>query len=186
MLVDLPERQRRGSIVVGVGLIVAGALAIAARAVGVDLLAVGWPLFVIVPGVLVFAAAIAVGGRAGSGLAIPGAIVTVTGVILAIQAATGLWATWAYVWALVAPGGVGLGLVLYGLVTGQREFVSAGTPILVIGFGLFLGFALFFEGILGLSGPAAIGLEPLLAVGLVVLGLVLIGSGLVGRRDRIS
>lgn len=186
MPMDLHERQRRGSVVVGLGLIVAGALAIAARAAGVDVLGVGWPLFVIVPGVLLFAAAIAVGARAGVGLAIPGAIVTVAGVILAIQAATGLWATWAYVWALVAPGGVGLGLVLYGIVTGQREFVATGTPTLVVGLGLFLAFALFFEGILGLSGRAIIGLEPLLAIGLVVLGLVLIASGFLRRRDRVS
>ncbi|HEV8489292.1 MAG TPA: hypothetical protein VGQ58_05850 [Candidatus Limnocylindrales bacterium] len=100
--------------------------------------------------------AFAVGGRGGAGLAIAGGITTVTGLVLAFQNATGLWATWAYAWALVAPGGAGLGLLLYGLFTWQPDFVARGRGTLLVGLVLFVGFAIFFEGFIGLSGDRLI------------------------------
>jgi hydrogenase/urease accessory protein HupE len=116
--------------------------------------------------------------------AIPGGIVTMVGVVLAVQSATGLWATWAYAWALVAPGGVGAGMLLYGIIAGQRDIARTGVPIVLTGLGLFLGFGLFFEGILHLSGPDLPVAEPALAVGLVLLGVVVILSAFVGGRRR--
>ena len=174
--------MRRGAAVLGGVLIVVGAIALAGRAVSVDLFAVGWPLFVIVPGVLMFAAGVGIGGRAGVALAIPGGIVTMVGLVLAVQAATGLWATWAYAWALVAPGGVGLALVLYGLITRQPDLARVGWPVLATGIGLFLVFGLFFEAVIGLSGSAVAGLEPALAAGLIVVGVVMLLAGSLGRR----
>jgi hypothetical protein len=179
---DHPDPMRRGAAVLGGVLIVVGAIALAGRAVSVDLFAVGWPLFVIVPGVLMFAAGVGIGGRAGVALAIPGGIVTMVGLVLAVQAATGLWATWAYAWALVAPGGVGLALVLYGLITRQPDLMRVGWPVLATGIGLFLVFGLFFEAVIGLSGSAVTGLEPVLAAGLIVVGVVMLLAGSLGRR----
>jgi len=106
------------------------------------------------------------------------------GVVLSFQAATGLWATWAYAWALVAPGGVGVALVLYGLLTGQGDLVRNGVPVLLTGLGLFVAFGLFFEAVLHLSGDALPFGEPILAGGLVVLGAAILLMGLLGRRDR--
>lgn len=174
--------EQRGMVVLGGLLLVVGILALAGRGVGIDVLELGWPLFVITPGILLLALAVSAGGAAGSAIAVPGGIVTMVGIVLAVQNATGLWATWAYAWALVAPGGVGLGLIVYGLLTGQRELVRAGLPIFGVGLGLFLGFGLFFEGVLGLNGTAVVGAETLLAGGLVVLGLVILAGGLLGRR----
>jgi hypothetical protein len=174
--------ERRGMMVLGVVLVAVGVLAIAGRSLGFNAFEVGWPLLVIVPGLVMFAAAISTGGRAGSALAVPGGIVTMTGFVLAIQNSTGLWATWAYAWALVAPGGVGIGLVVYGVLTGQREFIRAGLPVLATGLALFLAFGIFFEGVIGLSGTAIVGAETLLAGGLVLLGAVLLIGGM--RRSR--
>jgi len=174
--------EQRGMIVLGGLLVVVGILALAGRALGYDAFGLGWPLFVIAPGLLLFALAVSAHGTAGSAIAVPAGIVTMVGIVLAVQNATGLWATWAYAWALVAPGGVGIGLLAYGLVTGQRESVRAGLPILGVGLGLFLGFGLFFEGVLGLNGTAIVGAETLLAGGLVVLGLVLLAGGVLGSR----
>ena len=42
-------------------------------------------------------------------------LVALVGVVLAVQETYGLYQTWAYAWALVAPGGVGVGLTIYGL-----------------------------------------------------------------------
>ena len=183
-MLGMADGGRRGSIVLGIILVVVGLLAIFGRQLDVDIVAIGWPLFVIVPGILLLAGSLFVGGRPGIGLAIPGGIVTMTGLVLAFQNATQAYQTWAYAWALVAPGGVGVGLVIYGLLAGQRDSLRAGVPVLLTGFGLFLGFGFFFEGILGLSGSRFLGFENAFAVGLIVLGLVVLGLGVVGRRGR--
>ena len=175
MLRDRSPEARR-SVVLGLVLVTVGGLALLGRALSFDIFGLGWPVLVLVPGILLFLGGVAVGGAAGVGLAIPGGIVSMVGVVLSIQAATGLWATWAYAWALVAPGGVGIGLVLYGLLTGQPGFVRTGTPILLTGVGLFIAFGLFFEGLLHLSGPSFSLAEPVLAIALVVLGLAIVLS----------
>jgi hypothetical protein len=174
------DSSRRGTILLGLALVILGGLALAGRLMNIDLLGLGWPIFVLAPGIVLFAAGVAVGGKGGLGLAIPGGIVSMVGVVLTVQSATGLWGTWAYAWALVAPGGVGLAFVLYGLLTGQRDLVSGGIPILLTGLGLFIGFGLFFEGVIHLSGIGNIA-EPLLAGGLVVLGVIIVLYGLVRR-----
>ena len=182
-MTGMADGGRRGSIVLGAILVVVGLLALLGRQLDVDLVSIGWPLFVLLPGVLLLAGSLFVGGRPGIGLAIPGGIVTMTGLVLAFQNATDSYQTWAYAWALVAPGGVGVGLVIYGLLAGQRDSLRAGVPVLISGLGLFLGFGFFFEGILGLSGARFVGFENAFAVGLVVLGVIVLVLGVVGRRS---
>ncbi len=121
-----------------------------------------------------FLFAFAVGGRPGAGLAAAGALTTTTG----------LWATWAYAWALVAPGAVGLGLFVYGVLTGQRDLVVSGGWALLTGLGLFIVFAFFFESVIGLSGERIVGLDALLAAGLVLLGAAIVGVSLASGRRR--
>lgn len=181
---DGAPAERRATVAIGLLLIVLGAAFLVARQAGIDLGSVGWPLFVIVPGVVLFAIAFTVGGRRGSGFAIGGAITTVTGLVLAFQNATGLWATWAYAWALVAPTGAGLGLLLYGLFTRQADFVATGQRMMLVGLGLFIGLAIFFEGIIGLSGDRLIPFDTALPLLLVGIGGLLIVSSLIGRRRK--
>ena len=182
-MTGMADGGRRGSIVLGAILVVVGLLALLGRQLDVDLVSIGWPLFVLLPGVLLLAGSLFVGGRPGIGLAIPGGIVTMTGLVLAFQNATDSYQTWAYAWALVAPGGVGVGLVIYGVLAGERDSLRAGVPVLISGLGLFLGFGFFFEGILGLSGARFVGFENAFAVGLVVLGVIVLVLGVVGRRS---
>ena len=174
---SVTDPTRRGTIVLGLALVILGGLALLGRVFSIDLLGLGWPIFVLAPGIALFAAGLAVGGRAGVGLAIPGGIVSMVGVVLSFQAATGLYATWAYAWALVAPGGVGVALVLYGLLTGQGDLVRNGVPVLLTGLGLFVAFGLFFEAVLHLSGDALPLGEQILAGGLVVLGAAILLHG---------
>jgi hypothetical protein len=177
------DSSRRGTIVLGLALVILGGLALLGRVINVDLLGLGWPIFVLGPGIVLFVAGVAVGGKGGLGLAIPGGIVSMVGIVLAFQSATNLYGTWAYAWALVAPGGVGLAFVLYGLLTGQSDIARGGIPILLTGIGLFIGFGLFFEGVLHLSGLST-NLDLLLAGGLVALGVAVLLLGLFGRRRQ--
>jgi len=171
------RRETRGGVVLGVILIALGAIFLVDRLVDVDVARVGWPLFVIVPGVLLLAWGVATSGREGAGLAVGGGITTVVGLILLVQNATGLWATWAYAWALVGPGGTGLGLIAFGLAHRDRGHLSNGLRSLGTGLILFVAFGLFFEGVIGLSGrpflTADVGPYALIVLGVVVIGAAL-------------
>jgi hypothetical protein len=175
---------RRG-IVAGVVLIGLGLLFLADRVVGVDLAKAGWPLFVIVPGILLFAWGVTMPGREGVGLAVAGGITTVVGLILAIQNATGLWATWAYAWALVGPGGSGIGMAGYGLARRDSALVASGVRSIAAGVGLFFAFGLFFEGLIGLSGRPFLTTEAGPYV-LIVAGIVVVVLGLIRNRRPAS
>jgi hypothetical protein len=173
----------RGGMIIGAILVVLGLLFLAERVVGFDLGEYGWPLFIIVPGVLVFLSSFAAPPREGSGLAVAGAITTTVGLVLAVQNVTGLYATWAYAWALVGPAATGLGLLLYGLVRGLPDLVSAGAKSLGTGLALFVGFGLFFEGVIGLSGdPFLVGSDYLPIVLIAAGGVLLVWSLLRSRR----
>jgi hypothetical protein len=180
-----PEPRRpdgRGGIVVGLVLIGLGGLFLAERFTNIDLASAGWPLFVIVPGVLLLGWGITMTGREGAGLAVGGAITTVVGLILAVQNVTGLWATWAYAWALVGPGGTGVGLLAYGLTHRDQGLITNGLRSLGSGLALFFAFGLFFEGVIGLSGAPFLSTEvgPVILIG---LGVVIVVAGLLrGRR----
>lgn len=179
-----PAAERRMTLAIGVLLILAGATVLGIRQLGLDVAEAGWPLFVIVPGIVLFLVGLAVGGRGGTGFAVAGSIATVSGLILAFQDRTGLWATWAYAWALVAPGGVGLGLAVYGALTRQRDLALGGVWTLLTGLVIFIVGAFFFESVIGLSGDRIEGLDTLLAGAVVVLGVVVVALGLAGGRRR--
>jgi hypothetical protein len=138
----------RGALLVGGLLIVLGAAALVVRVSGLE---IGWPIWVILPGIAMLVASFAVPQPGGSGLAAAGGVVTAVGALLAFQDATGTYASWAYAWALVAPGGVGAGLLLYGILTGRGDVARGGLGALVTGVVLFLVGFLFFEGVLGLN-----------------------------------
>jgi hypothetical protein len=170
--------ERRGGVALGITLVAIGVVLLVDRLVGFDVGSAGWPLFVIVPGVLLLAWGVSLPGREGVGLAIAGGITSVVGLILAVQNVTGLWATWAYAWALVGPGGTGVGMLAYGLAHRDATLVRGGSRSLLSGVGLFLAFGLFFEGVIGLSGQpflsTDVGPFALIAIGVAVIGFGLI------------
>ena len=84
--------ERRGAMILGAILIVAGGAFLVTNVTGFALDA-AWPLFVIVPGLVLLVVGLAAPVREGSGLAVAGAITTTTGLVLAFQNATDSWAT---------------------------------------------------------------------------------------------
>lgn len=173
----------RGGLILGLVLILLGGVALLVQVGG---LSIGWPIWIIVPGVALILGAVAVGGPGGSGMAAVGGIVTMVGVVLAVQEAADLYQTWAYAWALVAPGGVGAGLTVYGLLARRGEDLRGGLGALFAGVVLFLVGFLFFEGVVGLSGERFGSLTdvavPLALVGIGVV--VLVGAFIPGPWRR--
>ncbi len=146
-----PSRPRTAgsSMALGIVLVVVGLFALGVVVFGVDLTQYGWPLFVIIPGLTLLVVGF-LGG--GVGASVPGGIVTMLGLVLAYQSSTGDWASWAFAWALVAPGGVGLGLYLQALRDRDPLMLKRGRTLIFIAALIFMiGFVLF-ESILGISG----------------------------------
>src|SRR5262249_40077666 len=137
--------SRHASLVFGALLVVAGILILVAQYVHVDLGRDGWPFFVSRPRFAPLLIALWVSWTAS--LVVPGAIVTATGVVLAVQNAFDLWATWAYAWSLIFPGGAGVGLALQGRVRGSARQVEAGQQGALLGLALFVVLGAFFEGV---------------------------------------
>jgi hypothetical protein len=142
------QRSVTAPAVVGMALVGIGALVLLTRAAGVDLLdsigAWGWPAFIIVPGLALLGLSLVPTRPAGVGFATAGAIVTTVGLLLAYQARTGHWESWAYAWALL-PTAAGLALVGYGLFSRQRPMLRSGLWMAGIGGSLFVAGAWYFE-----------------------------------------
>ncbi len=178
------------STLLGAGLILLGILFLIGRYVGTlfdfDFGHYTWPFFIIIPGLLMFLASFALEHRAGINLAIFGAMVSTTGVILLIQNTFDLYASWAYAWALIAPTSIGLAKLVYGGVRGLEDQVKSGITLTGVGLAIFVFGGFFFELVLGISGfhfGAAWLCWPGLLIG---LGVILLISNLLPRRNRPS
>jgi hypothetical protein len=181
------RRSTPPGLVAGVILVIIGAALLVSRFVDLSFGGVTWPLWIVVPGVAMLVGSFFTPPRGGLGLAVPGTIITIVGLVLWVQEVYGLYSTWAYAWALVAPTGPGLAMLLYGLVHRDGELVGDGFRTTLVGLGLFLGFALFFEGVIGLSGAPIPNLDQLAPYGIIGLGLLLVVLSFFGngrRRDR--
>ncbi len=160
---------------IGLVLIVVGVLVLIGRSVDVG--AVAWPLFVILPGVILLGAAF-LGGEDATPLAIPGSIVTTIGLILFFQNVTDYFESWAYAWGLIVAA-VGAGVFLQGALLHDERREREGMRIATIGLALFAAFGAFFEFLIfGDWGGSWVG-RWLLPVALIAVGAVLLS-----RRGR--
>jgi hypothetical protein len=164
---------------------VVGSVFLALRVGNIALGPHAWPLWLIVPGLAMVAGSLFIPSRGGLGLAIPGAILAIVGGILWVQDAYSLYWTWAYAWALVAPTGPGLAMLLYGTAHRDGGLARDGLQATLTGLGLFLGFGLFFEGVIGISGHRIEHLDQVLPYAAIGLGVLLIVLAFIegGRRD---
>jgi hypothetical protein len=176
----VPARRNGAGIALGVVLVVLGLFYFLVQVANVDLSSFGWPLFVIIPGVTLLIVGIV---SLGTGAAIPGGILTMVGLILAYQNSTGHWTSWAYAWALVAPGGVGLGLFLQGLREKNANLVRQGRSLMGIAALIFIVGFVFFESILDISG---INDEPVVRAALpalfIIIGILLLARSISNSR----
>jgi hypothetical protein len=167
-----PAMRSSTSLALGIVLVVVGVFFLVMRVFNVDLSVYGWPLYVIIPGLTLLVVGFV---SLGSGAIIPGGIVTLTGLVLAYQNATGDWASWAYAWALVMPGGVGLGILLGGLRERDARQIRQGWTLLFWALLIFIIGFVFFESILNVSGTdyGVVGRAALPAL-LIIIGVTLL------------
>jgi hypothetical protein len=163
-------------ILAGAVLVTTGLLVLAGRFID-GLWGDAWPVFILFPGVAVLA--LGLYRREWEGVAGCGGALTMLGLVLLYQNLTGHWESWAYVWALVAPTGVGGGLWLRAALGGDEPAAARAARVMVAGLGLFVVGVAFFEGIVHVSGrdPGLAG-DLALPVLLVVAGVWM----LAGRR----
>jgi hypothetical protein len=179
-----PAKPRGGgsSAALGIVLVVVGLFALGVVLFGVDLTQYGWPLFVIIPGLTLLVVGF-LGG--GAGASVPGGIVTMLGLVLAYQSSTNDWASWAFAWALIVPGGVGLGLYLQALRDRDPARLRRGRTLMFVSALIFMiGFVLF-ESILGISGQdyGVFGKAALPAL-LIVIGIILLVRSIQRSRAK--
>src|SRR2546425_4486161 len=174
-----PSRRAGSSVAFGVVLVVLGLFALLVQFTGFDA-GGSWPLFVVIPGLTLLLVGFL---SLGTGALIPGAILTVIGLILAYMYATQDWPAWAFAWPLVAPGGVGLGIWLQGLRTSDAHLLRQGRVLMFVAALIFIiGFVIFgtifriSETDYGWFGKAAL---PAL---LIIIGIVLLARSI--QRSR--
>jgi hypothetical protein len=176
-----------GALIFGLLLILAGAAFLVSNLTGFDIGRYGWPIFVIAPGLFLLILGLLIPSEAGLGAAIPGGIIASVGLVLAFQDATDAYATWAYAWALVAPGSVGATLMLFGLTHRRLDLLDAGLRTAAVGLGLFIGFGLFFEDVIGLAeNHRNVALQDAFPFLAVAMGVVIVLLNLLprGRSSR--
>ncbi len=127
-----------------------------------------WPVNMLLIGGAIFILGLVLGQP---GMSVPAAIVAGLGGIFYYQDATGNFASWSYMWALI-PGFIGVGTMVAGLLgENTAQNLKHGLNMMVIRAVLFLVFSSFFGGweLLGNYGPSIL---------LILLGLWVLGSGL--------
>ncbi|HEX2907092.1 MAG TPA: hypothetical protein VHO69_09550 [Phototrophicaceae bacterium] len=145
--------QDTGRGIAAISLIGFGVLFLLAQVFNFSLFGLLWPFFIIGPGAafLYFANK---GDKGQAGLAVPGSIITGTGLILMYQNLTGNWISWAYMW-LLYPVFLGLALQFMGRRANEENTYNVGSGFVRWGGGAFVAIAvlcelfLFHGGLLG-------------------------------------
>jgi hypothetical protein len=175
------QRSNIGTLIGGTLLIGLGILALFGQLFrDLHIWAYLWPLIIIGAGTIFFIGMLA-GGKSLAGLAIPGSIITVSGLMLLFQNITGHWSSWSYGWTITLAS-VGLGIFIMGVYEGDEHRRQAGLKVMKIAAVLFIVFGAFFELILSPFG--LMGGRYTFPVLLILLGIYLVisRSGLLGGR----
>lgn len=176
------QRKVPAGVVGGILLIAFGVVALIGQFLRVEIWSALWPLFIVAFGAAFFAGMFAAGPGAG-GLAIPGSMFVILGLMMLAQNLFDTWASMAYAWALFAPMGVGVGVVIQSWYSRKPELKKPGYSLILIGLILFVCFGAFFELAFNFGGFGRAS-NMIWAVILIALGGFLIVSRLI-NWDRV-
>jgi hypothetical protein len=146
----MPGNRNLFNLYLGILLLAWGVIFLVGEFLGRGFWSLFWPFFIILTGVAFFVGMQA-GGPRLSGLAIPGSIVSMIGLILLVQNTFHQWQTWSYAWALIIVA-VGIGLLIHASYSGDEGPRRAGRYLIRLGLILFLAFGVFFEVLFFLLG----------------------------------
>jgi hypothetical protein len=163
-----PGRNVAAIILIGLGV-----LFLAGQIFGGSLLGGLWPLIVMLPG-FAFLYFAFTGDRNTAGFAVPGAMVTGTGLILLYQNLTGHWESWAYVWALY-PVFLGMSLSFIGRRTGNEQMAQTSENFIRGGLIGFIALWALFE--LIIFGGSSFLISTALPLILILAGVYLLFRG---------
>jgi hypothetical protein len=170
----MDKNRNLTALIIGSVLIIIGVLALFGNFFNFLNMDVLWPLIVMGVGIAFFIA-MALGDNSRAGLAIPGSILVMIGLILFYMNATGNWEAWSYCWALIIFA-VGAGVWINGYRSDQPELRKRGQETMRSGLILFLIFAIIMEFIFTLIGLHYQANILVWAILLAILGLVLLVS----------
>jgi len=142
------QNSRRRSLVLGLVLLILVTLFTGLRYYKLTAMTISWPVFIIVPGLVLFMIMTALPRNATACLcvtAVFGATITMLGFILLYQSITRYFATWAYTWVLLFPTGTGLGFAISGLWTDSLGLLTTGIQWSAMGVVLFLVLGSFID-----------------------------------------
>jgi len=146
-----PKPSTPPASVIGVVLIIAGILVFIGQSFDLNLGRFAWPLFIIVPGLLMLAVSL-YSDFGNKVLTVLGTTTAATGLLLAYQNTFNHFESWAYAWALVTPFATGLGLSFEGRKNEGPALISIGRKMMGTGGAIFVIGAVFFELIINISG----------------------------------
>jgi len=149
----------------GASILAVGLLLLFAQVTGFTIMSLLWPAWIIAPG-LAFLYFAFKDDKAHLGFAIPGTIITGTGLILAFMNAFGHWEAWSYVWALY-PALVGFAFLKVGELNMHEAFEKTGSRLIQMGLYMFIGFGIFFEAFV--FGGITSAIVPIALIGIGVL-----------------
>jgi hypothetical protein len=167
---------------VGFLLVITGGLFLADQFLAYEIMGKFWPLLIVLLGIAFFIDMLTTGKR-GVGLAIPGSVITVAGIILLIHNTFDLWITWTYAWGLLISA-VGFGLLLMNTYLKRDGLRKAAGWVIAIGLILFVLFGILFEVIFDLA-DTDIESGVFFGSGLVLLGIFVVFSRVIfSRRSK--
>lgn len=173
------NRSHMGSLIAGAVLIGIGLLSLAGQIFrSFNFWGIIWPFFIIGAGALFFVGMFAA-GKSAAGLAIPGSIICMVGLILLAQNIFGHWESWSYAWTLILLS-VGAGIYIMGWYSGDGTQRESGVRVMKIGAIMFIIFGAFFEMIFNSFSFSKF----VFPVALILLGgwLLVARTGLLDRR----
>jgi len=178
--------HRRNPVVAGVVLITIGAVAWAMTAADIDpsqwLGGSGWTLFILLPGIVLFAGGLLGEDEPAVGLTIAGSIVMTVAAMLFVMDRTAHYEAWAYAWTLI-PGAAGIGVLIHGIKTGDGARMRAGGRLIAISLAMFAVGAWFFETIFQ-TGAVPFGVDAFWPAVLVIVGVFVIAMAFLGDQRR--
>ena len=177
----MDKNRNTTAIIIGSVLLVIGILSLIGNIFNFLNMDSLWPFIIIGVGAAFFVA-VALGDKSRSGLAVPGSILVMVGLILFFMNLTNSWESWAYCWALIICAS-GIGVWISGTRIERPELAKQGLDTLKTGLILFIIFAVIMEFIFTATGVHP-KVNPIAwAILLCLVGLYLVVTRLLELRE---